>query len=303
MTDGSAPTLAPEGGRPRLTRFDRWAGKAFGRGAGTTGTADDALARAHWLRTPDEFRASTLLLTTVIALAAGVASAVVADLALRSMGVLVVAGVALAAAGLAGGLGYVVVSDLPNSRALARRQGIDRHLPRALGFVAAMSCADVPLDEIFRELSHQPIYGEVASEAAWIVRDTDLLGRDILSAVRDATHRSPSPGWEEFLQGLVTTSESGGDLRSYFLAQADRYERDGMVRVQGQLERLGTYAEAYVTVAVAFPLFLLVILTVFTLIEGAANHLLTFVWLTALGIIPAAELAFGLLFRRLGEDT
>ncbi len=303
MTGGTAERLGRAGGGSRLTVFDRWAWKIFGRKEEDAGAAYDALTRAHWLRTPGEFRAYALLLTVVISLAAAAVAGVVADLLFRWMSPLGIVGVALGCAGVAGGLGYAFVSDLPNSRALARRQGIDRHLPRALGFVAAMSCADVPLDEIFRDLAGQAIYGEVANEAAWIVRDTDLLGQDILSAVRAAVRRSPSPGWEEFLQGLVTTAESGGDLRSYFLAQADRYERDGAVRVQSQLERLGTYAEAYVTVAVAFPLFLLVILTVFTLIEGTADHLLTLVWLTALGIIPAAEIAFGVLFRRLGEDA
>ena len=254
-------------------------------------------------RTPEEYRASVLLLTVVGAAATGIASGLIAGVALRSFEPFAAIAVGLGATGIAGGFTYVVASELPGARSTARGQEIDRHLPRALGFVAAMSCADVPLDEIFRELSHQSIYGEVANESAWIVRDTDLLGQDILSAVRGAARQSPSAAWQEFLQGLVTTSESGGDLRSYFLAQADRYERDGAARLQGELERLGTYAEAYVTVAVAFPLFLLVILTVFTLIEGTANHLLTFVWLTALGIVPTAEIAFGLLFRRWGASA
>ena len=53
--------------------------------------------------------------------------------------------------------------------------------------------------------------------------------------------------------------------------------------------------------AVAFPLFLLVLLTVFTLIEGTSSGLVVLVWLTAVVLIPAAEAAFALIFQSYRE--
>ena len=61
-----------------------------------------------------------------------------------------------------------------------------------MSFVSAMSSADVNIDQIFKELGRQKIYGEVAEEAAWITRDTELLGVDILTAIRNGAQRSPS---------------------------------------------------------------------------------------------------------------
>lgn len=288
----------------RLRGFSRWSWAAFGRRL--RGPADpkteEGLAQAHWRLTPDEYRGIQLGSTVLAAVAALVGTMLGLLFAGAHVTPLFSLGLGVGLVGATAASVYVVVGDLPHSRALTRGKEIGRDLPSAVHFIAAMSCADVPVDDTFRELAAQSLYGEVAAEASWIVRDLDLLGADILSALRAAARRSPSAPLTEFLQGVVTTAESGGDLRSYFLAQADRFERERSVRARSEIERLGTYAEAYVTVAVAFPLFLLVMLAIFTLIEGSAGGLLLFVWVTALGIIPAAEIAFAFVFRSLAED-
>lgn len=287
----------------RLTAFERWAWAVFGtrRGAPNDPRLADDLVRAHWRLTPEEFGATRLAWT--LAAAAGLTVVAVLLSALLRAVLPLDATIAVAAAVVASGtMGtYLGFSLLPSSRAAERGRAIDRSLGPALNFVAALSCADVPVDTIFRELASQDLYGEVAAEASWIVRDSDGLGVDILSAIRSEARHSPSVRFQEFLQGVVTTAESGGELRPYFLAQADRFEREGTALAQGQLERLGVLAEAYVAVAVAFPLFLLVLLTVFTLIEGTSSGLVVLVWLTAVVLIPAAEAAFALIFQSYRE--
>ena len=290
---------------PRLNAFERWAWAAFGPHLRPSNDArlGEALLRAHWRATAEEFRATRL----------GIAAVTGAVLTALTFGVLLLPRGTFGSAidlpvalvvGVVGALGaYAVVSLLPSSRAGDRGRAIDRSLGNAMNFLAALSCADLPVDALFRELADQGLYGEVAAEAAWIVRDCDLLGLDILSALRAGARRSPSVRWQEFLQGVVTTAESGGELRPYLLAQAERFERMEGVVARGQLERLGVLAEAYVAVAVAFPLFLLVLLTVFTLIEGSSSRLILFVWLTALLVIPAAELGFAAVFQSYREGA
>ena len=288
---------------PRLGRFERWAWWTFGRRLAPSSDlrlADD-LIRGHWRVTPEEFRAvrvATTLLAGAGFLALGFTLVVLLEPVL-GVETAILLGIGVDALGTAGT--YAFLSTLPRSRAAERGRAIDRSLGPALNFVAALSCADVTVDVIFRELASQELYGEVASEAAWIVRDCDALGLDILTALRTEARHSPSVRFQEFVQGVVTTAESGGDFRRYFLAQAERFEREGATVAQGQLERLGVFAEAYVAVAVAFPLFLLVLLTVFTLIEGTSTGLVVAVWFTALVVIPAAEVGFAAVFRSYRE--
>src|SRR2546430_10159811 len=112
----------------------------------------------------------------------------------------------------------------PASMAKKRGHRIDKRISGAMSFISAMAAANVPVDVIFKELSKQTVYGEVAREAEWITRDTELLGLDILTAIRKASQRSPSGKFQDFLQGVVTTSTSGGQLKPYFLVKAERSE-------------------------------------------------------------------------------
>src|SRR5207244_2008252 len=137
--------------------------------------------------------------------------------------------------------------------------------------VGAMASADVPVDVIFKELSKQTIYGEVAREAEWITRDTELLGLDILTALRKAAQRSPSSKFSDFLQGVVTTSTSGGQLKPYFLVKAEQFEKEDRLEMRKKMETLGMLAESFVTVVVAFPLFLVVIMAIMAVISKTGS--------------------------------
>lgn len=288
----------------RLTPFQRWAWRVFGQRAERAPpdeALDQRLLQAHVGLTGSEYRAFLLAGTLV-----GAFTSVVLGTLL--CGVLFSRGPPSGAIGLGvlvgfsgSALSYLTLSFEPARRARERGRAIDRELGSAVNFVSAMSCADVRVDEIFRELAEQPLYGEVAEEAAWIARDTDLLGSDVLTALREAARCSPSRRWEEFLQGVVATAESGGDLKPYFLNKSEQYEREGAISSQQGLERMGIFAEAFVTVAVAFPLFLIVMLAVFSMIDGANPALIVILWATVLGLIPATQLAFGVISHSLSE--
>src|SRR5207249_81443 len=159
----------------------------------------------------------------------------------------------------------------PAGMAKKRGRKIDKKISGAMSFVSAMASADVPVDVIFKELSKQTIYGEVAREAEWITRDTELLGLDILTAIRKASQRSPSAKFQDFLQGVVTTSTSGGQLKPYFLVKAEQFEKEDRLEMRKKMETLGMLAESFVTVVVAFPLFLVVIMAIMALISKCSS--------------------------------
>ncbi len=166
---------------------------------------------------------------------------------------------------------YFILLSSPASKAKKRGKDIDTRLPAAVNFIAALSSADVTVPTIFKELSMRDEYGEIAKEAEWITRDTELLGKDILSAIEEASRRSPSVKWQEFLQGVVTTATSGGRLKPFFLSKSEEYERERRLNLKKNMESLGLFAEIYVTVGVAFPLFLVVIIAIMALINKSGS--------------------------------
>lgn len=166
---------------------------------------------------------------------------------------------------------YVVMVSYPESKASSRKKLIENNLGGAMAFIASMASADVPVDVIFRELAKRDEYGEIKKEALKITRNTELFGMDIFTAIGEASRVSPSIRWQEFLQGVVTTATTGGRLKPYFINKAEEYQNELRIALRKNAENVGLFAETYVTVGVAFPLFLIVILAIMGVISGSSG--------------------------------
>ena len=204
---------------------------------------------------------------------------------------------------LIGSLSYFITMMIPESRANKRKKDIDVKLPYALNFIAALATAGITPAEIFRNLAEQPIYGEVHREAAWIYRDIAIFNIDIITALRNAANRTPSIKFQEFLQGAITTITSGGDLKKYFLAKAEEYMRENRRMQKEFLETLGIMAESYVTVVVAAPLFLIIMLSVMTLFGGGITTSKLILYLIAFIMLPVANLGFALAIQSMSPEV
>jgi len=189
------------------------------------------------------------------------------------------------------GLAYLVFLSIPGSKAKTRGKRIDANLSYALNFVAAMSSAGVTPTEIFKSLSTQSIYGEVKNEASWIYRDVSLMGKDIITAIKENIKRTPSERFKEFLQGLIVTVTSGGSLKTYFSSKANQYMVENRQRLRGTIESLGIMAESYVTAAVAGILLLLIVIPLMMIISGSTDQF-NFLYLIIFILIPIVHIGF-----------
>ncbi|MCI4322813.1 MAG: type II secretion system F family protein [Thermoplasmata archaeon] len=298
------PEVEPEGRIIRVARgetpphseldaFQQFAWKTFKHRATSRPSnpvLEENLVRAHMRIRADEFTAQAYAYTMIAAIAlvaAGVALFLFMDLALGSLVLGLVLAVLLPV--LLTPVIFLMVMGSPGRTAKSRGHAIDKKVPSAMNFMSAMASADVNIDQIFRELARQTrIYGAVAEEAAWITRDTEILGVDILTAIREAAARTPSKRFQDFLQGVVTTATSGGQLKPYFLIKAEQYEREAKLDLQQQTETMGLMAEVFVITVFAFPLFLMIILAIFAII-GSGQVVLTFIWVIVALVIPCIE--------------
>lgn len=186
-------------------------------------------------------------------------------------------------------LGYAAILTTPPSNAKKRGKNINLKLPYAVNYITAMASAGVIPAEIFKSLARQEVYGEVAKEAAWIYKDLEVHGMDVVTALHRAIERSPSIKFQDLLQGAITTITSGGDLTAYFRTKANRLQWENRQEQQQFIETMGLMAEAYVTAAVAGPLFLIVMVAIFVLIgSGDMIILQTIIY----GLLPVASLGF-----------
>lgn len=296
----------------RLTPFEayvRFALRLFGsaarRGAERSDKTRHALEQAHIEMLPEAFLAFTWLNTALavlvgyLAVFATLASAAVVG----ASPPLPVAAILLAAPLMVGSAVYVSQAVYPDYRAGERRRAIERDLPYAVNFIAAMASAGVVPSVLLRDLAREQTYGEVSREVAWLVRDIDLLGLDLLTAIHRATGRTPSRKFQEFLQGAKTTILSGGDLKTYFMAKADQYMGENRRVQKDFIESLGLLAESYVTVVIAGPLFMLVMLSIMLLIGSSNVSSEAFLFLLIFVMLPLAHGTFSWVIKTMAPEA
>lgn len=306
MAIGPHLVRLPEGAVPdyiKLSKYQEFCWRVLGRfvrlRAKPNPKLEQSLLEAHLRMRPEEYIAyvwmSTILVGIAMAIVAVLAGGIIWGFLGVDPGLVLILSILLVVVPPV--LTYVVMMSLPASKAKARARDIDKRIGNAMSFISAMASADVNVDVIFKELSRQSIYGEIKNEAEWITRDTELLGIDILTAIGKAAQRTPSSKFQEFLQGVITTSTSGGRLKPYFLQKAEQFEKEGKLEMRSQLETLGLMAESFVTVVVAFPLFLVVIMGIMAIVPtgGGGGESTVLLLYAVVGLmIPVSQ--FGFIF-------
>jgi flagellar protein FlaJ len=196
---------------------------------------------------------------------------------------------------LSAGAVYVLRWQLPAFRAATRRRYIDATMPRTVAFVYALSRGGLSFPDVMRALAaNRDVFGAAAEEMRTGVRDVELLGADVVTALGDLSRRTPSDGFREFTENLSSVLQSGGSLSRFLEEEYRRYRDEAEERQAEILELLAATAEVYVTVVVAGMLFLVTILLVIGLTGGetlALVRLVTYVVLPATNVLFLAYLS------------
>ena len=193
--------------------------------------------------------------------------------------------------------GFLIVRGGAKREADRRGAQIEKYLPYAASYTAAMSAANATPAKIFRSLAmNKDIYGDVSEDAGLIYRDVTLLGYDLITAIKLSVDRAASVWLTEFFQGMVGTLTSGGHLKLYFLNRAEHYMRENRTRLQQFLESIALLAESYIVVAVAMPLFLIVMLVIMFWVSGSGAQMSEgMLYGIVLGFIPMIHIAYAVL--------
>lgn len=179
---------------------------------------------------------------------------------------------------------------LPTSKAKSRGKKIDQYMPYATNFINTMSVAGVSPAEIFEALSSVELYGEIQKEAQKITTEINMMGIDTITALKNAISISPSEKFKEFVQGILAVIQSGSELEPYFDRCVEKYMKDDLIDRKKGLDSLAIMAESFVVTVIAFPLFLVIIMSVMGLTSGGIDFV--FMGLIALVILPLAYFGF-----------
>ncbi len=293
-------------------RYEQWAMRWFGdyasRGADEYPAFTERLLKAHLRTRPDVYIARWLLTVTLAAVIGTIAAGTIVGVGAvsewfhttrgRMVGLLALFGVGVLPS-LVSYLGYLLY---PTLRAERIARDIDAHLTYAVNFLAGLTATGVNLGSTLRSLAQQRVYGAIGAEVALIVRDMELLGLDTVSAIKLAILRSPSQKFQDLLQGVTTTILSGGDLRAFFIAKTEQYSTESVIDLKSHLENIGLFAESYITIGAAAPLFLFTMALVMALIDSSAGSItLVLINIVVFVVMPLTAVIFIYVFKSLRD--
>jgi flagellar protein FlaJ len=189
---------------------------------------------------------------------------------------------------------FVFLMYYPIQKADSRRKNIEINLPFVLTHMGAIAESGAPPYMIFKLLADFEEYGDVAKEMKKLVRNIDTFGLDPLSAIKDLAERTPSKEFKQVLLGVVSTTESGGDVKSYLKTSGEQALFNWRIKREKFLQQLSAYAEFYTGILIAAPLFIIALFSVMGMISPtlAGWDILTLTRLSIYILVPLMNIAF-----------
>ena len=196
---------------------------------------------------------------------------------------------------LAGALTVIGFYSYPGYRADSLKRALEDDLPFTASYMSILAGAGVPPDFIWRSLAQVDTSLVVSSTARNVVRDVELFGFDVISALETTSSRTPSEKFKELLEGFISVVHSGGSLVKYLRGRTQQYMKFKQLALKRFSDSLGVLAEFYVTLMVAGALFFVIMLAVMSMLGGggfgALDSRLLLQLLTYLGL-PIGSVIF-----------
>ncbi|OYT42274.1 MAG: hypothetical protein B6U78_01665 [Candidatus Aenigmarchaeota archaeon ex4484_224] len=187
----------------------------------------------------------------------------------------------------------------PFQRMHSRRVDIEVNLPFVLTHMGAIAESGVPPYVIFKLISQFKEYGEITKEFEKIVTGIEVFGLDPLTAMKNVAKRTPSDKLRQVLEGIVTTTEAGGNITFYLKTVGEQTLFEWRTKRQRFIQQLSTFAEIYTGLVIASPIFIISLLAVLSIVQpniGGFN-IVDLTKVAVYGIIPAINIIFLLILK------
>jgi flagellar protein FlaJ len=163
----------------------------------------------------------------------------------------------------------------PIYRADKLRRELDDELPFTTGYMAILTSAGVSPEKIFYSLSNLSVPLAISAEANDVVRNVNLFGLDIISALERTSKRTPSERLRELLEGFISTIHSGSNSTAYLHEKSRQYMKLKRISLKKFSDTLSVLSEFYVVLLLTGPLLLVIMLAVMAMLGGGSLGLLS----------------------------
>ena len=182
----------------------------------------------------------------------------------------------------------------PSSLIGQKNRKIKMDLPFAIVHMSAVAGSGAHPLSIFELIAQSDEYPELKKEIKKILNQVNLFGYNLTTALKNVARATPSPEFKELLNGMISTIETGGDLKAYLREKAEESLNTYKLDMKKHTEAIATYSEIYTAVLIAAPLLLIITLAIINSIGGkiAGLSVNTIAWIGVAGLMPLLNIGF-----------
>ena len=181
----------------------------------------------------------------------------------------------------------------PGTSSRGRENNIQKSLPFAVSYLASIATKNMSPVFFFKTLGQFKEYGEVAKDSKNIVRDVEVFGMSIHSAIKKRADRTPSKEFKELLWGINNVYDSGGNITLFLKQKGDSLMSDYRRRIKKYAQNLSLFVEVYLTLIIIGAIFFIVLSSVIAAITSGSETALihTFVVFILLPVLSVGFIA------------
>ena len=186
------------------------------------------------------------------------------------------------------GMTFGFLRLIPSIKVKNRASKLVEEIPHFIGYMSTLATCGLSLEGIFKAIAKEETEEDIVKDARFIVRNIDVLGMDLITAIKDLIQRTPVGPYSELLDGAIVTVKSGGNLKEYFNATAKVQLEEKKRLMERTTESLGSVAEIYTILLIVFPLLAVIMLSIMGIMSPSLGgfDLLTLMNILTFGVIP-----------------
>jgi flagellar protein FlaJ len=155
------------------------------------------------------------------------------------------------------------------------KRELDDELPFTTGYMAILASAGVSPEKIFYSLSTLSVPLAASSEARDVIKNVNLFGLDVISALEKASSRTPSEKLRDTIEGMISTIHTGGNLGAFLREKFKMHMRLKRLSLKKYSDSLSVLSEVYVALLLTGPLLFVIMLSVMSMLGGGGLGILS----------------------------
>jgi flagellar protein FlaJ len=190
----------------------------------------------------------------------------------------------------------------PNGEVKKRRRSIKANLPFAINHMTAIAGAGTPPVMMFKLIGESNEYGEISHEFSKIVDYIEVFGFDPMTSIKSVSSTTPSKELKELLTSLVSSIESGAEIKTFLRAKANEAMANYRLDLQKYNETLTIYSDVYMGILIAAPLFFVITLALVSILGTSIKgmNVNSIMIIGTYLVVPALNVLF-IMFLQLTE--